>query len=288
MNDPEQLPYLTQPDHDDIQYVLQSLSHPNPEVRAEAITCLQSLPSLTLMQRLVELLNDQDKIVCNAAADSLWSWSKLTHPVINSLAFALRYLRDAIQGSDTIPLSNQDAWRSFYYLRYARPAEYAIFNYWCLYTWCHSDKTLLQYSHELYQLHQYFGSFFASPSEIVSHLGIKLLLFEGQHAMGTVREAIRVTQGRNAAYELDVLWENISTRARLQCLSELETSPTCALLQQLPLSLDSGTPTPCSHLRRKNFIASNELTIPWSRRTTKDRRPNFRLSGGVAYYAGYW
>lgn len=212
MDHPEEFPSFPQaePDKNEIEYQLQSLAHPFAEVRAEAIATQQALPTPTVMQRMVELLQDSSQIVRHAAAHALWTWAGHPHPVTNSLAFALRHLRDAIQGDTLFPLpfNNQEAWDSFYQLRNTRPDQYPLFKFWCLYTWCRSDDTLTQYSQELSHLHQRFGTFYGHPSDIVRHIGIKLALIGGVEAVETVREAIRVTEGHAAAHELDDLWNN--------------------------------------------------------------------------------
>ncbi len=239
MDHPEELPYLPQSEAEQNKmcYLLQSLTHPFPEVRADAITQLNELPPPIILQRLVELLADSQQIVRDAAAATLWSWAEQPHPVVNSLAFALRYLRDAIQGTDLLPLSNRDAWGAFYFLRQTRPMAHEIFNQWCLYIWCRSDPVLTQHGQELCLLHQRFGNFVGVPRQLIRHIGIKLALVGGEDALQTVREAIRITQGRAAAYELDELWADIENYLHEQINGDMGTP-----------SLDLPTPSDLSFL----------------------------------------
>jgi hypothetical protein len=185
------------------------LSHPDPQVRAATIQLVKEFDAIGISQMLVDLLADPSEFVGHTAAEAIWDKAKSSAPETNSVAFAIRCLRDEIQQTGQVSHMNPKVARqAFELLLSVRPDRKADFFRWCMYAWCRSDEHSAQLGYKLLDLHSKHRTFLGNAEEASRQIGSDIGSFREMQA---VHDAIRFILGSAAARELEGAWSGIGS-----------------------------------------------------------------------------
>lgn len=185
------------------------LSHPAPEVRAATIRLVKSLNAVGIRQMLVDLLADSSSDVRSAAVEAIWDAAKSPDPDANSVAFAIRCLRDEIQQTGFIShMSPEQALLGLVLLGNARPERRADFNKWLVYAWCRSDEELAEYGYKLLHIYSQHGTFSGTARQACRQVGAEI---GSSGVMQALHDAILLALGPSAAKELETTWSGTAS-----------------------------------------------------------------------------
>jgi predicted RNA-binding Zn-ribbon protein involved in translation (DUF1610 family)/HEAT repeat protein len=193
------------------------LGHPDPKVCASTIPLIKDIRSVGIDQMLVDLLVNPSSAVRSAAVQVIWDRAKSPDPDANSIAFAIRCLRDEIEGTGLVShMDPRAARQALEALRDAHPERRGDFDRWMIYAWCRSDDDLANYGYELLRIFSEHGTFLDVGKKTAGQIGAEIGSVRDRQV---VQAAIQATLGSDAADELGTIWTN-SLMAYIEALQE--------------------------------------------------------------------
>jgi predicted RNA-binding Zn-ribbon protein involved in translation (DUF1610 family) len=192
------------------------LAHPDPQVCASTISLI-GISGAGIDQMLVDLLANPSSAVRSAAVQAIWDRAKSPDPDANSVAFAIRCLRDETEGTGLVShMDPQAARQALEVLRDAHPERRGDFDRWMIYAWCYSDDDLANYGYELLRIFSEHGTFLDVGEKTAGQIGAEIGSVRDRQV---VQAAIQATIGSEAADELGTIWTN-SLTAYIETLQE--------------------------------------------------------------------